>query len=603
LRLSAEGDESLAPLGSAARASVREAVDAMARGEPFKASLEALLLALPEHAALKLMELLRENRGAWFPLLACNGGRALFLGNALSGTPVALAMSGFAVTFLERDPERARLAFLRNEVQARGCTFALLGGDGARLPFPENAFDLVVLEGGMPARRGFALGFSECARVCGGELVLIADNRFAYKHSRGLRGDFHIPGPLAFARRALAPSGGERTLRGYRQLLREASLASVRSFALYPHRREFSQIVALDDELPALAVGPRERENRIKVAARSLGLFPLFTPSFALIGSRAPVEAGAPRFERILDELAQRIGEQRPRVEQFVATRNNAALLLTAPRSSDPEDPGGRWAVHLALGVHQIRMKIRHFAFLQEVEGRFPDVPVPRPLFQGAIDGVLVTAERRLEGLTATQFTGVLEPTRRLLDDLVRVLPLCALDEPETFSAEDFEGLIEAKFELVSRFVRTSSTRAWLETQRASLRDRLVGRRIPRVLSHADVRPKHIQVDSRGNVIGLLDWSSSERRDLPYYDLGHLLIHQRKQEANLRAGDAWRLVMERRELREHERAALDQYAATLQLDPETRAAIEGMYPVLVAAVAERSWDYSRPHWLARNFQI
>ena len=138
---------------------------------------------------------------------------------------------------------------------------------------------------------------------------------------RGVRGDFHIPGPLAFARRALVPSDGERSLRGYRKLLREQGFAPVRCFALYPHRREFSQVVALDEPLPALAVGRRERENRIKVAARSLGLFPLFTPSFALIGARKPL---TPRFERILDTLAERTGERSAAIGSSPLARSSA---------------------------------------------------------------------------------------------------------------------------------------------------------------------------------------------------------------------------------------------------------------------------------------
>jgi len=96
---------------------------------------------------------------------------------------------------------------------------------------------------------------------------------------------------------------------------------------------------------------------------------------------------------------------------------------------------------------------------------------------------------------------------------------------------------------------------------------------------------------------------TADERGLPYLDLLHLIVHERKQEAGLTAGEAWRIVRERARLREHERAALDTYAGTLGLDDDFRAFIEELYPVLVAAMAEQHWDYSRPRWLHRQFGV
>ena len=83
----------------------------------------------------------------------------------------------------------------------------------------------------------------------------------------------------------------------------------------------------------------------------------------------------------------------------------------------------------------------------------------------------------------------------------------------------------------------------------------------------------------------------------------HLVAHERKHEANLTAAQAWRIVRERTLLREHERDALDLYCAELRLSEDVRSALEALYPVLVAAMAEKNWDYSRPRWLARQFGV
>ena len=48
---------------------------------------------------------------------------------------------------------------------------------------------------------------------------------------------------------------------------------------------------------------------------------------------------------------------------------------------------------------------------------------------------------------------------------------------------------------------------------------------------------------------------------------------------------------------------MDADALARMLDEDTARAIEGLYPVLVAAMAEKNWDYSRPRWLHRQFGI
>jgi aminoglycoside phosphotransferase (APT) family kinase protein len=123
------------------------------------------------------------------------------------------------------------------------------------------------------------------------------------------------------------------------------------------------------------------------------------------------------------------------------------------------------------------------------------------------------------------------------------------------------------------------------------------------VLYHADLRSKHVQVDRDGGVLGYLDWGTTEVDGLPLFDLLHLLIHERKQEHHISPGEAWRAVRDRRDLRDHEIEALDSYARTLHLDTRVVAAIDAIYPVLVAAMAEKNWDFSRPRWLHKQFGI
>jgi len=606
---------SAAPLEGELERALAPALAALERGEPYKAVLEALLLELSDELADRLTQLQREARGAWLVLLrATPPGEApptaLLVGNALSGVSVPLGHAGWRVTLCDRSATRLRFAQLRNRALTPGDEPQIVQRtDSGRLPFDDGAFTLVVQETPLSAPDTRA-EVAELQRVCAGELVLLADNRFAYKRSSGRRGVFRVPGPFEYVRR-VASAHGERSLAGYRRQCAAPRFEAPRAFALYPDAREFTYVVGLNEPLPSLELGPKERGNKLKLLGASLGLFPLLTPSFALLQSRVSsaneLERGL-RVERLLDALARSTGEPRGALEHLVATRGNSALLFTrhTPRQNtgtSVSTGAGDWCVHIGLSAAQRSQLVTHARFLRSIRARFPAAPVPQLLFVGELEGLFLTCERRASGLTAPQHTGDLAVTRTLLEDASRVLADLVVEPARALDEAEFERLIARRFRLVERFCGHPDTAANLRSMLARAREQLVGRSFPRVVYHADLRSKHIQVDARGRIVALLDWGSGEESDLPYFDLFHLLVHERKQADDLDAASAWRLVRERTGLREWERAALDDYAQRLGLDDEYRRAVEGFYPVLVAAMAESHWDFSRPRWLRRQFGI
>lgn len=605
------------------RGDLERTFERAADGSAYRAVLEALLLELPEARAERLMLLLREARGAWFPLLRAAGGELLFIGNALSGTVTPLTDAGFRVTVLDGSHDRLRFASFRNQAHSPGRTTLVLGGDAERLPFADGAFDVVVQEDGLPGSgrsassddrgtgRAFRHDLSECWRVSRGELVLVADNRWGYKRSSGRRGDFHVPGPFEYVSAAMVPERGERTLRGYRRAFTQAGCGSTRAFALYPHAHDFSHVVAIDEATPALTIGPMERKNRLKLAGRAIGLFPVLTPSFAILGGRAPASARAsiadpysrPRIERMLAEIGDRIDEPAPRIEQLVSTRGNTAIVHTAVPGAPTTEPRGRWTLHLPLAPKNIPQCERHFRTLELLRARFPSLPVPEPLFIGRADGVSVTCERRAQGWTAPQMAGDQRRIARMLCDTAEHFGKLLVHAPAPFTEADFADQVSARFQLTSRHAAVPSTIANLARLHDELRERLIGKPIARVIYHADLRAKHVQIDADGRVTAYLDWGTTELAGLPYQDLLQLIVHERKQEAGLTAAEAWRLVRDREGLRDYEREALASYAKAVGLDDETCRASELMYPVLVAAMAEKNWEYSRPRWLHRQFGL
>ena len=419
--------------------------------------------------------------------------------------------------------------------------------------------------------------------------------------SSGRRADFRVPGPLEYLRRVLRPPRGERSLWGYRRALSAPGYGRARAFALYAHSRDFAQVVALDGPRPALSIGPKERENRLKLLGHRLGLFPVLAPSFALLAARRGARRES-RLDRVLPELARLTGEPCPAVEHLVATRGNTAVVHTAVPGADPDEPAGRWTLHVPWSPQQEDQARQHLERTRDIRRRFPALPVPEPLHAGRVDGLYLTCERRLGGLTAPQLAGDHGRMARTYADVARALAGLVV-ERAAVDETTFAELVGAKVALVARYAAEPRTVRALERLRDEARERLLGRPLPRVLYHADLRSKHVQVTPEGRLLGLLDWGSSEDSDLPYFDLLHLVVHERKQEAGLSAEEAWKLVRGRTGLRPSERAALDDYASRIELDPEVCRVLESIYPVLVGAMAEKNWDYSRPRWVARNFGL
>lgn len=583
----------------------RQALDQLRAGASWKSAFESALLALDDERAENWMQLAREARGAWLVLLRGNAGRALHVGNALSGATIALARAGFEIVLLDRSRERLGLAVARATSLTGVAPRALCGGWSARLPFADRAFDLVLVERGLPqARADWGHDLRELSRVLRGELVFCANNRLGYKRSLGRRGDFKVPAPHRWVGGALRPAHGERTLRGWRADFSRANFRDVRALALYPHLSDFTHLVGLDGAGPQLAIGPKERSNRVKMLGAGLGLFPWLTPSFGFLARRDPPAAGdTTRLERVLAQLSRHVSEPCPEPEFVLASRGNTTIVHTRVRGACADAQPGRWIVHFPLSQQQHDQLVSHLARLSLLRERFPSVPVPQPLWIGVAEGMQVACERRLGGLTAPQYTGNRAIAERMFADVARHFAALVMREARVFDAQDFERLVGSRFDLVARFAAVPRTIERLAALRQELRASLIGASFPLVLQHADLRSKHVQLADDGSVIGFLDWGSSELLDLPYFDVLHLVAHERKQEAGLSAQQAWELVRDPRRLREHERRALDGYCEQLGIPDGVRRAIESMYPVLVAAMAERNWDYSRPRWLARQFGI
>ncbi|MFT7671299.1 MAG: aminoglycoside phosphotransferase (APT) family kinase protein [Planctomycetota bacterium] len=574
-------------------------------GEDFKEVFEALLLDLPLPIADHLGLIMREGRGSWLPLLRSSAGRVLFVGSALSGTVHVLAAIGFKPHIYEVSEERMRFEVFRCEALTGVTCEWTLADDSERLPFEDDEFDVVIQESGAPAHPdGWSHDFKELRRVCSGELIVTANNRMGYKRSLGKRGQFAVPSPLRFAREVLRSPGGERTLIGYRRELSFKECAQPSAFSLYPVSADFTHVVAIDAPTPRLHIGPKERDNRLKIIGHKLGLFPWLTPSFAIISSKQDLHNKCePRLQRIVKELAERTGEALPQIDELIASRGNCIVLQTRAASGDLRQEQGRWCVHIALSPHKHVQVERHYRVIEKLWQREASVPVPEPLYFGTIEGLTLSCERRMSGFAAPQLSGNSACMRRLLDDTAQHFANLVCDAPRTVDEQLFHELFDWRFEIVSSHAGRLETQKNLQKMRAEVREMIIGEKLPLVLQHADLRNKHVQVDGEGKALAYLDWGSSRDNDVPYFDLLQLIVHEHKQAHGGYIGEAWKQVLLENRCQDWERQALDAYAKAIGLSPQVARALELCFPVFVAAMAESNWDYSRPRWVHHSFGI
>ncbi|MFT5198394.1 MAG: hypothetical protein ACI87O_001051 [Planctomycetota bacterium] len=573
----------------------------IARGrflQPFKANMEALLKEMRPELADEFLMIGQEGRGSFLTMLGLAGGRALFLGDALSGTITALAHGGYTTTVCDHDVLRLDFAKLRDAEYSPGMVRYRQVPEGGPFPFEQGSFDLVVAELGPHGEAPlWGRDVEPLFQLTRDAFVWIADNSMAYKRALGRRGKFEITRPWALVRNTLFPKPGEGRHAALKRRLGRA-FQSVQSYALYPHRLECSHIVDLHGGLPRLTVGPKERRNKFKVLGHKLGAFPVFTPSFVFLGQKKG-GLGEARLQRVLQGLSDQTGEPLPVAEHIISTRGNVCVVQTTlGEDSDPRLPQGRWTIHIPFGNVKFRLSESHFKGLQQVRKLHPNVPVPAPLFMGKIDGLWLICERRLPDRSGAHLVEDSPEQMNLLRQVSGALLHLKTGEPQVLTEELYDRLLGERARRISRLTGRLETSRAIMSMLDEGRESLVGWEFQPVLYHADLRPKHVQNAPDGSIHGILDWGAYEDFFLPYADLLHIFAHLRHSSARWQ----WHRLRDR-QLSDAEESILDDYCQAMAIPADKARAIERLYPLLVCGMAERNWEFSRPYWVHREFGL
>jgi aminoglycoside phosphotransferase (APT) family kinase protein len=189
------------------------------------------------------------------------------------------------------------------------------------------------------------------------------------------------------------------------------------------------------------------------------------------------------------------------------------------------------------------------------------------------------------------------------LGQLAPQLATLRVREARPFDDAQFERELEPHFEATLANATRPETRRAVEALRERARRALAGLALPRVLAHADLRAKHVQIGRDGRVNGWLDWGTAVESGLPGLDLLHHFVHDRKQLLGHPDGASWRTFLDPQGPTAGERAAFGAYARALDLDLEALRTVALVYPALVCATAVRNWSLARPGWFGEHFQM
>lgn len=576
----------------------------------FRRAFEDLLAEISPRAASTAEWGTRESVGA-AALLRRGGadGPALVIGSGFLGTAPALAVLGEEVVVA--DDDESRLEFVKLRAAAQNLNIRGIIINSPRLPFGDATFGSIMIPdapAGLPmaGRIPWDALLAETRRVLkpGGDLVVLAANRFAYKRFTGLHGRFAKPGPAAFVRRALGNSHGEYSCRGWARTLRAAGYLDISGFATYVSHLDYHYICSLERQgWPRLEIGPRERANRLKVLGNAIGLFPWLTPSFAFTavapganvninktggGARAQ---GAMAFETItrLAADAGGIDARGARTEHLLATRGNAAIALAAGV-----------VARVPLCAKETRLGSLHLKYSERLRTQWQQFPAPRAIGEVNHRGAQAFVEERLPGLNSAQL--LLQHKTRIVtwEGLAGHLSKLVIAR-EALTPPLLEELLFSRARLAADRMRDARIAERIHALAKGAAAQLRGLRCPLVISHGDLRAKHVLVDAAGTVTGILDWGTAREPNLPLFDLLHFIIHDHKQQFESTLDEAAMRVVFGGEADEGAENAIRQYCAAIGLDAAARRACEWLYPLEVAATAFNNWDYDRPRWVEVNF--
>ena len=502
------------------------------------------------------------SRAGWWPLLNLQRSwRVLELGSGWGAITFSLAPMVASVVACDLNLQRLRFIQARALQDGVSNVQVLCSGDTSRLPFVDQEFDLVILNGVVEEVPLFRSGspraiqevlLREAARVLApeGQLFLAGYNRWSWrvKSFRGYR----------------------RSFWGYKRLLRSAGFNSSQAFIPMPNLKSFSAIVDPTRKQMVkhfFAERGFSRWETMQLNAKS-ALTPVLASSFGWIATRKEPQTSF--LESLGSHVAAMLSREIGEPVEYLKYRVTLRELITLELRVGPASPSVMVKIPLSAYCNlRTTLEYQRLSSLQDLllcSGSWPEIP--KPLIRGTFQEVPYFVQDALPGFSGVRF---LRQHRRastwklLATDFIVRLHL-ATKIPLTLDQTTWN---QAVMPLLDAGLR--STEEHTGVKLAHIRDylmrELVGHSWPFVFSHGDYSPGNLLFDRKGlRLWGVIDWDRASPHALPLIDLLHVLLSGRAEVEQTRLSDLFGKVLSEG-LDTEERQLVDNYLQRMGLSP------------------------------------
>lgn len=454
------------------------------------------------------------------------------------------------------DLTRSRLRFFGNWLSAEDINniSIVCGGDRQFLPYKDNLFDLVLMNGilewtplsieGDPEEVQIKY-LREVRRILkdDGYLYLAIENRYGYKYILGKPDDHSnllfgslLPRKIANIYSILAKGKPYRTFTysydKYRQLLNRAGFPSETAYSVLPNYRypqtyfpadSPSSLNDLQGSKPAGSI-----QDRAKSIIRKSVKFPRFAPAYSFV-------AGKNKYQGLVLEI---LNEDFPEyiwvIKRIVVTATQVVVISCVGERAG--EPPKEMLIRLPLCDYAEAQCSKNYLMMDSIhknELRFA-AKVPESVKEGVHSGQRYFIEEFVKGYSGSMIS------RLKQSDLNEHL-ICAYnfivemgkETRQSSNNSECLGVLGARSSEIDQFPWEEPSRQIISDAFERLRTEYQRDNLPSVMSHNDFHLGNLLFENgEDRLKAVIDWNFAQNGDVPGLDIIHLMARTVKQGFN-----------------------------------------------------------------------
>ncbi len=512
------------------------------------------LMKQPSAKRDSLIKYIKDKRRAAFKFLLPLEKRFNVLDLGCGWGTISLNLSNHVSEIHALDLTLPRLLFLKQWADSRGLKnlFVACAGDLQHLPYPDDFFDIVIMNGVL---EWVALSFEgnpmqvqlnylqEIRRILKreGKLYLAIENRYNYRYFLGKPDDHSgllfgsiLPRRIADLYSRIKKGKAYRTYTysyyQYLSMLRSSGFPNVNAFIAYPIYRYPRFLINVKNvnslhEVETRQI-PRRFAAKVKAFGKQLIRFPHFAPSFAFI-------AGQSKYGGLIEKiLLKEFPECRFEIERCIVTKTEvlAVKCVTVKMNNIARNTNKIVLIKLPLSIAAQKHLMNHYKNITYLYNNYPSIAthIPKPLRINSEGNVHYFIEEFVEGFPGSilsnsdpRFEEIIWESLKFIQKLHKVTIKIDVNNELSMTRQKYKTIISFPWDNLARNVLN-----WAEDY---LENRLIVDEIPCVFSHNDFHLGNIIFDKRFVMVrGVIDWNFSSDAGLAGLDVLHLVARAYK---------------------------------------------------------------------------